>query len=89
MRNAAVGDGVSHRGHEETNILQIIKRRKATGIGHIVCRNCPLKLVLEGKVEGRIEVTRRRGRRYKQLLVELNGTRRYWILKDEALDLFV
>ena len=30
-----------------------------------------LKHVVEGKVEGRIEVTGRRGRRHKQLLVDL------------------
>jgi hypothetical protein len=31
-------------------------------------RNCLLKEVIEGKIKGRIEVTRRRGRRRKQLL---------------------
>jgi hypothetical protein len=31
-------------------------------------RNCLLKHVIEGKIEGRIEVTRRRGRRRKLLL---------------------
>ena len=55
-------------------------------IGHILCRNRLLKQVIEGKIGGRIEVTRRRGRRLKQLLDDLNETREYWKLKEEALD---
>jgi hypothetical protein len=42
--------------------------------------------VIEGKVEERIEMTGRRGRRRKQLLDELKEKRRYWKLKEEALD---
>jgi hypothetical protein len=42
--------------------------------------------VIEGKLEGRIEMTGRRGRRRKQLLVDLKEKRRYWKLKEEALD---
>jgi hypothetical protein len=42
--------------------------------------------VIEGKLEGRIEMTGRRGRRRKQLLDDLKGKRRYWKLKEEALD---
>jgi len=34
-------------------------------------RNCLLKQVIEGKIDGRIEVKRRRGRRHKQLLDDL------------------
>ena len=37
-------------------------------IGHILRRNCLLKDVIEGNVEGRIGVTGRSGRRRKQLL---------------------
>jgi hypothetical protein len=33
------------------------KRRKANWIGHILRRNCLLKHVIEGKLEGRIEMT--------------------------------
>jgi len=33
-----------------------IKTRKAIWIGHTSRRNCLLKLVIEGKIEGRIEV---------------------------------
>jgi hypothetical protein len=36
-------------------------------------RNCLLKHVIEGKIEGRIGVTGRRGRRHKQLLSDLKG----------------
>jgi hypothetical protein len=49
-------------------------------------RNCLLKQVIEGKLEGRIEMTGRRGRRCKQLLDDLKEKRRYWKLKEEALD---
>jgi hypothetical protein len=71
---------------EERNILYTIKRRKANWIGHILCRNCLLKHVIEGKLEGRIEMTGRRGGRRKQLLDDLKKKRRYWKLKEEALD---
>jgi hypothetical protein len=43
--------------------------------------------VIEGKLEGRIEMTVLRGRRRKQLLDDLKEKRRYWKLKEEALDL--
>jgi hypothetical protein len=42
--------------------------------------------VIEGKLEGRIEMMRRRGRRREQLLDDLKEKRRYWKLKEEALD---
>jgi hypothetical protein len=44
---------------------------------------------IEGKIEGRIQVTKRRGRRRKQLLDDLNEKKGYWKLKEEALDLTV
>jgi hypothetical protein len=47
---------------------------------------CLLKHVIEGKLEGRIEMTGRRGRRRKQLLDNLKEKRSYWKLKEEALD---
>jgi hypothetical protein len=53
---------------EERNILQTIKRRKASWIGHILRRNCLLQHVIEGKIEGIVGVTGREGRRPKQLL---------------------
>jgi hypothetical protein len=77
---------VLHRVKEERNIVHTIKRRKVTWIGHILRRNCLLKHVIEGKLEGRIEMTGRRGRRRNQLLDDLKEKRRYWKLKEEALD---
>jgi hypothetical protein len=42
--------------------------------------------VIEGKLEGRIEMTGRRGRIRKKLLDYLKEKRRYWKLKEEVLD---
>ena len=39
-----------------------------------------------GKIEGRIEVMGRRGRRCQQLLDDLEEKRGYWKLKEEAID---
>jgi len=47
------------------NILQTATGRKANWTGHILNRNCLLKHVNEGKVEGSIEVTERRERKHK------------------------
>jgi len=58
-----------HRVKEERNIVHMVKRWKANWIGHIMCRDCLLQHVIEGKVEGRIEVMGERGRRRKHLLV--------------------
>jgi hypothetical protein len=55
------------------------KKKKDHWIGHILRRNCLLKHVIEGKLEGR------KGRR-KQLLDDLKEKRRYWNLKEDALD---
>ena len=64
MRNKEVLQRVK----EEMNILQTIKRKKANWIGYILRRNCLIKHVIEGKIEGRVGVTGREGRRRKQLL---------------------
>ena len=56
------------RDNENRNILQEIRKWKANWIGHILHRNCLLKQVNEGKIEGRTEVMERRGRKLKQLL---------------------
>jgi hypothetical protein len=77
---------VLHRVKEERNIVHTIKIRKANWIGHILRRNCLLKHVIEGKLERRMEITERRGRRRKQLLDGLKEKRRHWKLKEEALD---
>jgi hypothetical protein len=63
-----------------------MKRRKANLSGHILCRNCLLKDVIEGKIEGRIEVMGRQGRRLKQLLDDLKVKRGYRKLKEDAVD---
>jgi hypothetical protein len=42
--------------------------------------------VIEGKIEGRIEVMETRGRKRKQLLDDLKEKRGYWKMKEEALD---
>jgi hypothetical protein len=76
-----------YRVKEERNIVHTIKRRKANWIDHILRKNCLLKHVIEGKVEGKIEVTGRRGTRWKQLLNYPEETRGYWKLKEKALDL--
>jgi hypothetical protein len=39
---------------EQRNILHEISKRKANWIGHILCRNCLLQQVIEGKTKGRI-----------------------------------
>jgi hypothetical protein len=72
---------------EHRNILHEIRKRKANWIGHILRRNCLLKQVIEVKIKGRIEVTRRRRRRRrKQLLDDLGDRRGYSHLKEKALD---
>jgi hypothetical protein len=47
-----VGNEVLLRVKEERNILHTVKGRKAKWIGHILPRNCLLKHVIEGKIEG-------------------------------------
>jgi hypothetical protein len=67
------------------NILHAIKRGKANWVGYILRINCFLKHGIEGKVERKLNVTIRRGRRRKQLLDNLKETRRYRALKGETL----
>jgi hypothetical protein len=69
----------------KTNILRTRNRRKANYIGHILRRNCLRRQVTEGKIEGNIGVTGRQGRRCKQLLDDLNETRRHCKLKYKAV----
>ena len=74
------------RVNEQRNILHEIRKRKANWIGHISRRNCFLKQVIEGKIKGEMEVTRRRGRRRTRLLDEFKDRKWYSHLKEEALD---
>ena len=85
---------------EQRNILHEIRQRKANWIGHILRRNCLLQRVIEGKMQGGIEVTGRQGRRRRKLLDDLKERtgyshlkRKLWIALcgelalEEALDL--
>jgi hypothetical protein len=72
--------------YEFIPILHEIRKRKANWISHILRRNCFLKQVIEGKIKGEMEVTRRRGRRRKNLLDYLKDRRGYSHLKEEVLD---
>ena len=58
-----------------------LKWRKANWIGHILCRNCLLKHVIEEE----LDMTRRRRRGRRKILDHLKEMRRYWELKEEAL----
>ena len=71
---------------EQRNILHKIRKRKANWSGHILRRNCLLQRVIEGKIQGGIEVTRRQGRRRRKLLDDVKERRGYSHLKEEALD---
>jgi len=74
------------RVNEQSNILHEIRKREANWIGHILCRNCLLKQVIERKIKGEMEVTRRRGRRRRKLLDDLKDRKGYSYLKEEVLD---
>jgi hypothetical protein len=74
------------RVNEQRNILHEIRKQKANCIGHILHRNCLLQRVIEGRIKGGMEVTRRRGRRRKKLLYDLKDRRGYSRLKEEALN---
>jgi hypothetical protein len=57
-----------------------LKGRKVYRIGHIA-----LELPFKSVIEGRIEVTERRGRRHEQLLEDLKEKKGYWKLKEAAV----
>ena len=80
MRN----EEVLLRVKEQRNILHEIRKRKANWIGQILRRNCLLQQFTEGKIQGGIEVTGRRGRRRRKLLDDLKERRGYSHLKEEA-----
>ena len=71
---------------EQRNILHEIRKRKANWIGHILRRNCLVQRVIEGKIQGGIEVTGRQGRRRRKLLDDLKERRGYSHLKEQPLD---
>jgi hypothetical protein len=49
----------------------------------MLCRNCLLKQVNEGKIKGEMEVKRRRGRRRRKLLDYIKDRKGYSHLKEE------
>ena len=57
----ARNEDVLLRVKEQRNILHEIRKRKRNLIGHILRRNCLLQRVIEGKIQGEIDVTGRRG----------------------------
>jgi hypothetical protein len=61
---------------EQIIILHTIKGKKDNWIGPILRKNCILKHIFEGKIEGGTVAMGRRGRR-KQLLNDLQEKRRY------------
>jgi len=63
-----------------------MRKRKANWIGHIFHRNCRLQRVIEGKIQGGIEVTGRQGRRGRKLLDDIKERRGFSHLKEKALD---
>ena len=63
---------------EERNILPTVNQWKDNRIGKILCRNCLIKHVIEGKMG-------RRGEGRKQLMDDFNEARRYWNWRDGEL----
>jgi hypothetical protein len=74
------------RAKEQRNILHEIRKRKANWISHILRRNSLLQRVIEGKIQGGIEVIGRQGRRRRKLLDDLKKRKGYSHLKEETLD---
>jgi hypothetical protein len=64
-------EGVLQRIKKERNFLHTIKRGLANCIGHLLCRNCLLR-VTEGKVDGMMEGP---GRHEQLLEIERGSTR--------------
>ena len=60
---------------EERNIVRTIKRRNANWVLPL-CTSCLPNQVIEGKIEGRMEVTVRQGRRRNHLLDDLQRNER-------------
>jgi hypothetical protein len=67
---------VLHKFEGMRYIVYIVKRRKVNWIGHILRWNCPLKHVIEGKIEESIKAKGIRTRRRTQLVDALQETRK-------------
>ena len=81
-----INEDVLFRVKEQRNILHEIHKRKANWIGHILRRNGLLQRVIEGKIQGGIELTGRQGRRGRRLLDDLKERRGCSHLKEKSLD---
>jgi hypothetical protein len=71
---------------EQRNILHEIRKRKANWVGHILRRKCLLQRVIEGKIQGGIEVTKKKKKRRRKLLGNFKERRGSCHLKEEDLD---
>ena len=79
-RAECVKIGVLHGIKEDRDNLYTAERSKTNWIGHIMCRSCFLKHVIEGKMQWIIEEMGRRGRMRKQLLDEVKEMGGHWNL---------
>jgi len=75
-------DQALNRVNEDRNIVHTTKKRNANSFGHILRGNYLVNHVIEGKIEGMIDGTGRRGRRRKQRLDVLKETRGHWKFKE-------
>ena len=66
MKNGEVLERVK----EERHVVLTIKRKKDNWIGHLLCRKCLVRHVIEGNIEERREVTGRRGRRRRKMTLQ-------------------
>jgi hypothetical protein len=71
---------------KQRNILTEVSKLKANWIGHILRRNYLLQQVIKEKIKGGIDVTRRQGRRCRNLLDGLKERKGYSLLKEGTLD---
>jgi hypothetical protein len=77
---------VIHTLKQKRNVLHTTKRRKANWIGHILCRNCPLKHISDKNIGRGTKAMVIQGRKHKQPPDKLKEMTGNWKLKEEALD---
>ncbi|KAL1456898.1 hypothetical protein WDU94_001586 [Cyamophila willieti] len=73
---------VLRRVGEERNILDTIKKRKRSWLGHILRRDCLQRRIMEGEIQG----TRSRGARKFGMLTDILEKKTFEELKEEAQD---
>jgi hypothetical protein len=76
--------GIGNQGRGE---YPTYSKKNVNWVGYVMRRISHLKYVIEGRIEGRIQVTEIRGRRRNQILDYVKEMRSYGKLKEEALDL--